>query len=125
MRAIATRVAKGGAAITAAFLLTVLALTAQPAAAQAPQTTASQVGITAAKCHYRVTGDGVHVRRNPNTSSDIIKVKNSGDHVSGPLVSGYCWIQVWNDGWWWAKVHLASGETGWMASAYLHYRGYW
>lgn len=88
---------------------------ATPVATGAAATTPIHV---AAVCHYFVNGDGVAVRRAPDIDSEVIKRKNYGDPVTGPCYNYY-------NGRWWTQVYLGSGGTGWMASAYLLYRGYW
>jgi hypothetical protein len=102
-------------ATTAATALAI-ALPATGASAQAASTAAHPAmtaTMVAATCHYTVTGDGVAVRRAPDTSAHVIKRKNRGDHVTGPCV------QYFNDGRQWTQVYLGSGGTGWMASAFL------
>ena len=103
----------------AATAATTLAL-AVPAVgiAHADSATASTSASTtmAATCHYTVTGNGVAVRRAPDSTAHVIKRKNRGDHVTGP-----CRI-VFNDGRYWTQVYLGGGGTGWMASAFLQRR---
>lgn len=105
-------------------LIAVVAL-AVPAAASAtaqpvnagPSSTGGPVHV-AASCHYVVTGNDVAVRRAPDITAHVIKRKDRGDRVTGPCQDYY-------NGRWWTRVYLGSGGTGWMASAFLEYRGYW
>lgn len=105
---------------TAAATATAIALAlpavgiAQAAVAPAPASTATTQA--AAACNYTVTGDGVAVRRAPDTTAHVIKRKNRGDHVTGPC------NYYFNDGRGWTQVYLGGGGTGWMASAFLAYR---
>ncbi|MGQ0774959.1 MAG: hypothetical protein ACT4NY_11175 [Pseudonocardiales bacterium] len=89
---------------------------AQAAVAPAPASASTATTLAAATCHYTVTGDGVAVRRAPDSTAHVIKRKNRGDHVTGPCKDYF------NDGRWWTQVYLAGGGTGWMASAFLVYR---
>ncbi|HEU0086119.1 MAG TPA: SH3 domain-containing protein [Pseudonocardiaceae bacterium] len=114
MRWIARTAATTAAALALALPTGAAALAASPASVSPATAT-----LAAASCHYRVTGDGVAVRRAPDTTAHVIKRKNRGDQVTGPC------NDYFNDGRWWTQVYLGSGGTAWMASAFLEYRGYW
>ncbi|MGB3437773.1 MAG: hypothetical protein WBA97_03380 [Actinophytocola sp.] len=86
--------------------------------AQASELPVSSKTTVQASCHYTVNGNNVAVRRAPDPNAHVIKYKDRGQHVHGPCVDYF-------NKRWWTQVHLGNGGTGWMASAYLVYNGYW
>jgi hypothetical protein len=95
-----------------------LALPITGATAQASEQAVSTKMTVQAVCHYTVNGNDVAVRRAPDPNAHVIKRKDRGAHVTGPCQDYY-------NKRWWTRVYLGSGGTGWMASAYLVYNGYW
>jgi len=100
-------------AVTAATILALALPSVGVAQASSAPASTSMATVAAATCHYTVTGNGVAVRRSPDSTAHVIKRKNRGDHVTGPCNT------VFNDGRWWTQVYLGEGGTSWMASAFL------
>jgi len=77
--------------------------------------------VAAARCQYSIVGTNVRVRSGPGTNYDIVRIKQNGERVTGPIP---CTGTVYADGYYWVKLYLGSGGYGWTAEPYLHYIGY-
>ena len=87
------------------------------AAAASPQMTQA----VAARCRYSIVGTNVRVRSGPGTNYRFVRIKQNGEHVTGPAP---CTGTVYANGYYWVKLYLGSGGYGWTAEPYLHYLDY-
>jgi len=104
--------------VTASVAVVAVALPIAGGTAQATNQPNSGNAIVLASCHYTVNGNDVAVRTAPDITAHVIKRKDRAAQVTGPCQDYY-------NGRWWTRVYLGTGGTGWMASAFLLYRGYW
>lgn len=110
-----------GAGWALASAMSLLALTGGTAAAQAAPSTAEDV-TAAAVCHYTITGTPVNIRSGPGEAYSVVRIKRSGDKVTGPWP---CAKYPGNPRYTWYKLHLNSGGYGYVATHLAAYNGYW